>query len=110
MTFEEFLNRVKEIPCHEKRAFEADYVELVVSKVVLDPVNVLLESYFGKPFKPAGSQPSAEANGFAKPYGGINVDQTLFARKAADHTELAFLWPWGNGTHVTLKLFFKAKV
>ena len=108
MIVEEFLNRVKEIPCHEKRAFETDYVELVVSKVVLEPVSALLESYFGAPLKSAESQASAEADGLAKPYGGINVGQTLYARKGTDHNELAFLWPWGNGTHVTLKIFLKA--
>ena len=104
MTFEELIEQVQKLECQEKRAFEKDYCEVVVTKAKLAPINTLLKSYFGSPLKPEGQEASAEAARYAQPHGGIYGNQTLYFHKSEKTSELAFLWPWGNGTSVTLKI------
>ena len=104
MTFEELVEQVQKLECLEKRTMEKDYCEVVVAKAKLAPTNALLESYFGEPLKPAGKEPSAEAARYAQPHGGIYGNQTLYFHKSEKTSELAFLWPWGNGTSITLKI------
>jgi len=40
-------------------------------------------------------------------FGGIRGDQTLYFISDADGIILAMLWPWGDGSHITLKLVKK---
>lgn len=108
MTFQELLSEIRDLGCEEERSAEAEYLEIVVSKDKIQCYEAALNAFFGPPFKPAGQSPSQEANLYANPYGGIQQGQTMYLKKSEDSvTTLAFLWPWGNGTLVTLKVFRK---
>ncbi|MDP3919273.1 MAG: hypothetical protein Q8R76_00480 [Candidatus Omnitrophota bacterium] len=104
MTFEELLAAMKKIKCDEMRKGEAGYLEMVITKSEMAPMTSVLQSYFGEPLKPEGQAPSGDANQVSKPYGGIRRDQTMYHHKSEANTEVALLWPWGNGTSITVKV------
>ena len=104
MTFDELLGEIKKIHCQEVRAQEGDYFEVVVRHDALANVSVLLGTYFGEALKSAGVKASAEALERSGPYGGIQVNQTMYYRQGERGGELAFLWPWGSGQSTTIKI------
>lgn len=104
MTFPELLAEILKLKPAEKRAQEEDYLEVVVSVDSLGPFHKTLAAYFGQPLKPEGQSPSEEASKRAAAYGGIRNNQTMYFRQDATHSECALLWPWGNGTQVTVKV------
>jgi len=104
MTFKDFLDQIRTLRVEELRTQTVEYFEAVIFTAGLDPWNKILTGYFGPPIKPEGSSPSGEADRHAKPYGGIRKDQTMYFRQEGDHSECALLWPWGNGTRVTIKI------
>lgn len=104
MTFEELLEKVKEIQCQETRVRREDYCEVVVAKTNLESMLSVLTGYLGLPLKPAGKEPSEAAQRCAMPHGGVHGDQTLFHREAGALSELALLWPWGSGSAITVKI------
>lgn len=104
MTFPELLAEVQKLKREEQRAQTEESLEIVVSKDGLDLLNEVLTGYFGPPLKSKGHAPSRDANRRAKPYGGIRRDQTMYSRSDTVHSEYAFLWPWGNGTRITVKI------
>ena len=104
MTFEELAAKLLQLKCEEKRFEERNYVEAVFSTEELKKVFAVLDSFFGPPIKPQGKPPSAEAAKLAKPHGGVFDNQTLYYKTGPTTSELALLWPWGNGTSTTLKL------
>jgi len=107
MGFQDLLNDLKKQPLQELRTCSENYFEAVVATSGLSGVEGLLGVYFGTPLKPAGSSPSGDANRFSKPYGGIRSAQTMYLLKKETGNEIAFLWPWGYGTQVTLKLILE---
>lgn len=102
MTFEDLLKQVLTIRCQETRSQQSDYCEIVLAAADIASLNSVLQSYFGPPLKAGGVTPSAEAMRCAKSHGGIQGNQTLYFNR--ETSELAMLWPWGNGQSVTLKL------
>lgn len=104
MTFREALEKIKKLKCEEKRTQTEEYLEVVVPKETLPELHKVLTDYFGAPFKPEGQYASAEADRYSKPYGGIQKNQMLYFRKGDQGNELALLWPWGNGTLITVKV------
>lgn len=104
MTFDDLLDQIQRIPCAEKRTREANYCEMVFAQPNMPEVNQTLVACFGVPLKPEGERPSAEAAQYSKAYGGVQANQVLYHRKGASGDEIAMLWPWGNGTSVTLKM------
>lgn len=104
MTFDDLLAALGKMKCEENRAHQDHYCEVVVSAAVLPSAISLLEAYFGLPLKPAGAKPSREAASHADRYGGVMGNQTLYFRQSENTRELALLWPWANGTSVTLKI------
>jgi len=104
MTFQDFLVQLQAIKIEESRAQTEEYFEAVIATDSLAPLHQILTSYFGPALKPEGCSPSGEANRLAKPYGGIRKDQTMYFRRDEEHCEYAFLWPWGSGTRITLKI------
>ena len=104
MTLMELFAEVQKLKCVEQRARTADYLEVVITKDCLEPLAAILTAYFGLPLKPEGCAPSGEANRHAAPHGGIRKDQTMYFRQDGDHSESAFLWPWGGGARVTVKI------
>ena len=106
MTFNEFLGEIQKIHCQEVRAQEVDYCEVVVDQKDMPQVIRLLEGYFGQAFKPAGVKASAEAMKHSEPYGGIQINQTIYCRQGDKALELALLWPWGSGQATTIKIIY----
>ena len=104
MTFAELLTEVQKLKHEEQRSQTEEYLEIVVSRESLEPLLQILTAYFGQPFKPEGALPLGAAEQRAKPYGGIRKDQTMYFRQDEDHFECALLWPWGNGTRITVKI------
>ncbi len=104
MTFRDFLAQLQTLKVEESRAQTEDYFEAVISKDSLDPWHKILTAYFGPPLKPEGDAPSGKASRYAEPYGGIRREQTMYFREEGDICETAFLWPWGSGTRITLKV------
>ena len=104
MTFQDFLAEIQTLQIVELRAQKEEYFEAVISKADLGPLHKILTTYFGPPLKPEGQLPSGEANRRAESYGGIRKDQTMYFRQDGDHSECAFLWPWGNGIRITVKV------
>ena len=104
MTFQDLLIQIQTIRIEESRAQTDEYFEAVISKAGLDSLHKILTTYFGPPIKPEGRPSSGEANRRAKPYGGIRKDQTMYFRRNGDISECAFLWPWGSGTRITIKV------
>ena len=104
MSFPELLSNLRKQELQELRAHTDDYFEAVVSMSTLVTVEDVLMSHFGVPVKPAGVSASGEANRYSKPYGGIRKQQTMYYKAKDNGHECAFLWPWGCGTLVTLKV------
>lgn len=104
MTFKDFLTQIQTIRIEESRAQTEEYFEAVISKPSLDPLHKILEAYFGPPIKPEGCPPSGEASRYAKLYGGIRRDQTMYFRRDGEHSECVLLWPWGSGVRITIKV------
>lgn len=109
MTFQELLAEAKKISCVESRAQLDHYVEIVVASDALPPAEALLCSYFGRPLKAKGVAPTPEISTQTRPYGGVQQNQTMYFRQGADGGEFAFLWPWGNGLSITLKIMTEKK-
>ncbi|NLE65536.1 MAG: hypothetical protein GX606_06445 [Elusimicrobia bacterium] len=104
MIFEELLLSLKNIPAEESRAALPAYFEAVFTLEHMPAVRASLEAYFGAALKPAGVPASIDAVKIAKAYGGIQTGQTLYAGSCAEGADRAFLWPWGNGLAVTVKV------
>ena len=109
MTFQELLEEVKKHPLQELRAHSPSYFEAVVPVTKLVYVENTLINHFGMPLKPAGLMPSGDAAVLSKPYGGIRKDQTMYFRKQDMGHEVAFLWPWGCQSLVTIKIILEEK-
>ena len=106
MTFEELVERLKLLPFDEERKGTPTYFEYVLSTRHLMRLYPILEEYFGAPFKPAGIPPTREAEEYAKSYGGILKHQTLYCFKRDGVSHRAMVWPWNDGTRVTIKVFY----
>jgi hypothetical protein len=105
MTWNELACEVKKAKLIEMRGQEDNYLEVVVAVADLDPVTRLFNSYFGGPFKSMGELSSPEAEMYARPFGGVQTGQMLYIRKMEDLVHGALLWPWSNGSSVTVKIF-----
>ncbi len=105
MTWDEMASAVKQAKLIEMRGQKDKYLEVVVAVDDLAPVTDLFNVYFGAPFKAIGQRPSSEADVYANPFGGVQTGQMLYIKKVENVVEGALLWPWGNGTSVTVKIF-----
>ena len=104
MTFPELISQLKKFPFDEIRKEYDGYFEFVVSVSNLVQLYPIFESYYGVPFKPAGIKPSSQAQDMAKHYGGIQTQQTLYYVSRGSISDCAMVWPWNDGTHVTIKM------
>jgi hypothetical protein len=105
MTWDELVSAVKQVKLIEMRGQKDKYLEVVVAVDDLAPVTDLFNTYFGAPFKATGDRPSREADVYAGPFGGVQTGQMLYIKKVEDLVQGALLWPWGNGSSVTVKIF-----
>ncbi|HOG23244.1 MAG: hypothetical protein BWY44_00509 [Candidatus Omnitrophica bacterium ADurb.Bin292] len=104
MNFQELVGEVQKIKFREIRSRTETYFEAVIPKQDLGSLETILQEHFGKPLKPAGVFAEGEAKRYSKPYGGVRHEQTMYLRKLERSFEYAFLWPWGCGTLLTIKV------
>jgi hypothetical protein len=104
MTFQELVSEIKRLRFEETRSDTEGYLEIVVDAASVAPLQKVLDSHFGSPFKPAGTNPSKEAKKVAEKHGGIMSNQVLYYVELENLSHCAMLWPWGNGKSITLKL------
>ena len=106
---EELVTAVKQIRLQELRDASETYFEAVVNKAELPELEKVCEALMGAPFKHAGASSGWDASRISKPYGGIRAEQTMYLHRDPSGDTIAFLWPWGCGTKVTLKVISTAK-
>ena len=100
----DIIARCKELTIYEKRTLTDEYCEIVFyTKDSMAWERVLIDS-LGAAVKPSKVKPTKEHTRLTEQYGGIHNDQTLFRKEAGGITVIAMLWPWQNGTCITLKL------
>ncbi len=104
MTYTELLEELKKMQIEEIRADSSEKLEFALRTDHLTQLNGILESYFGPPLKPLNERPSRQAIHYASPYGGIRRGQTLYCKEGDTVFDFALLWPWGDGTCVTVKI------
>ena len=104
VNFNELTRILKSIPFDEQRKESEGYFEFVILSGNLLRLYPILEKYFGVPFKPAGVMPSLEAQDYAKQYGGIQKQQTLYYMKRAGLSNCAMIWPWNDSSRATVKI------
>ncbi len=104
MTYTKLLEDVKKLEIEELRADSSEMLEFAIRTDYLSQLNGILESYFGPPLKPPNKRPSRQEVIYASPYGGIRRGQTLYCIERDTVLNIALLWPWGDGTCVTVKI------
>lgn len=109
MNFQELLGEVQKLRIEEKRSASDDYLEVVIARTALASLHQSLTAYFGKPLKAEGHHACGEATRWAKAYGGVREDQTLYCLREEAYESLALLWPWGGGERVTVKILRKPR-
>lgn len=103
--YAKLLQEAKKLPIQELRVDEADGLEFVIDTKHSGQLHSALESFFGAPFKPAGQDPSKEAEKYTADLGGIFSNQTLYYAKGDDFSGGAMIWPWNDGSRATVKIF-----
>ena len=104
MNFGDLTRELKGVPFDEQRKEYEGYFEFVLSSKHLINLYPILEKYFGTPFKPAGVAPSHKAQDYAKNYGGIQKQQTLYYFERAGLSNCAMVWPWNDSSRATVKV------
>ena len=105
MTFEELIFEVKKESFEELRSESDEGLEFVMRAEKLNSLNPTLERFFGAATKPAGVRPRGEEDALTSSFGGILKNQTLYSHAQNGTSHLAMIWPWGDGEHVTVKIF-----
>ena len=104
MTHSQLLEELKKVDIEEIRADTTEKFEFALRTDYLTQLNGILQRYFGPPLKPPNERPSRQAAYYASSYGGIRRGQTLYCREGETVFDFALLWPWGDGTYVTVKI------
>ena len=104
MNFGDLTRDLKNVPFDEQRKESEGYFEFVLSSKHLLHLYPILEKYFGVPFKPAGVAPSRKAQDYAKQYGGIQKQQTLYYLECKGLSNCAMVWPWNDSSRATVKV------
>lgn len=104
MRFTDLRNELKNIVFIMIREESSDYFEAVIARSELSNLALRLEKFLGPPIWPSQTKLSEEVEGSIRDYGGIMPDQDLYFRKQDTETVIAMLWPWSNGTHITVKI------
>lgn len=109
VTATEIFEKFNGLGVFEKRFLNDDYGEVVFFHKDLDQWSRILSELMGPPAKPAGQKTKDEHLKLSMKYGGVNDNQTLFQKDLGETILLALLWPWNNGTYITLKLAVRKK-
>ena len=104
MEFYELKTHLHKFVFTEVRADEEDFFEAVISKSELVKLTPVLESLLGQPVVPESKNLSAQLQATIKELGGVMGGQSLYVLSQADTSFFAMLWPWSNGSLITLKV------
>ncbi len=101
--FADLKVQAAKIGFNEQRQDTADYFEAVFLNSNLGAFTAVFEAVLGKAIFPSDSPVPAAVKKAIDRCGGVMGKQTLYA--LAEGTELVFvmLWPWSDGSHITLK-------
>jgi len=105
MNLKEITQKCETLDVYEKRCIDENQVELVFFTKDTQAWNLALTDILGPPAKSQGARPTESDLEITKSYGGICANQTLFTKTHENTTLIAMFWPWGNGSHTTLKAF-----
>jgi len=107
ITFNQLRMKLKQLDIAELRFDLDDYVEFVIQMDMVAQVKIILELYFGGAVnldKEDEDQQVQEAVEFVQTKGGIRQNQTLFYRPRNGLKEYAMVWPWCDGSKVSIRL------
>lgn len=104
MQFSEIRKELKNISFITVREESKDYFEAVIEKGQLVNLALMLEKFLGPRIWPSGSKLSDEIEISIREYGGVIAGQELYFYRQNNEIVFAMLWPWSNGTHVTVKI------
>ena len=105
MQLQKISDRLLKLTIDETRSATDSYVELVLLNQEMPVWHQLLHECLGPPAKDAYVEPSAEIQALVDRHGGIRAEQTLFKQDSDDGHVMAMLWPWGDQTRTTLKMW-----
>lgn len=107
MQFADLIKEVKGVTFVELRKDSEVYFEAVVTKKELEDLTKRLEQFFGLPAWPSKSKLSSQVQNMIKDFGGIMPNQTLYFLSDGSDCAFAMLWPWSDGSHITVKIAHK---
>lgn len=88
----------------DRRYLMEDYLELVFLRQDFGTWDNLLTEILGPVASPFDADPSKDHLEITKAFGGVRKGQALYQKDFGDYIIIAMLWPWQNGTHITLKM------
>ena len=104
MKLEEIFKKCNDLRVLQRRLMVGEYKEIVVYREDMESWQNTLTEILGAPVKMAGVKPTQEDLSLTQEYGGIAENQILFYRKFEDVFVIAMIWPWEDGTYMTLKM------
>ncbi len=107
MSLIEIAERLKKLKIKEERFVSENYIEMVFLTSEKKAWMAVLEEILGKPAKAEQKTPSREDLILTEKMGGVRKDQILFHKAFPENLIWAMLWPWQDGTHITLKMGHK---
>lgn len=87
----------------EQRQDTADYFEAVFLNSNLGAFTAIFEAVLGKAIFPSAAPIPAAVKTAIDRCGGVMGKQTLYALVEAHELVFVMLWPWSDGSHITLK-------
>ena len=104
MDFSELKKQVQGVNFGEIRVDAENCFEAVTTNEDMGTLTALMEKFLGPPAFPSAAPLSSAMQTTIKNYGGISDGQTLYYLSQGNSAVFAMFWPWGDKTHVTLKL------
>ena len=104
MRFEELRKELKNVEFVTVREESSIYFEAVIPNSELSKVALKLDKFFGPRIWPSENKLSEEVQSSISEFGGIMAGQVLYFSKQDDEIIFVMLWPWSNGTHITVKV------
>lgn len=103
MEFNELKNELRKCTFSQTRADEESFFEAVISKAELAKLTPVLEGLLGPPVDPESGNLSEKLKAQIKELGGVMGGQSLYVLSQQDACLFLMLWPWSNGSLITLK-------
>jgi len=101
----QYLIEIGKIDFQEIRINNKDYFEAIILKSKLADLITCLEETFGVAKYPSGKELSGHVKEVTDRFGGVRGGQSLYFLEEKECSAFVMLWPWQDGTHITLKIF-----